>query len=68
MKTYDITAVVWKEESGYVSKCPELGVASCGDSISEATDNLRGAIELYMENATALGVVDDIEGGLYCLI
>lgn len=32
MRTFDFTVVVWKEKGGYVSKCPELGVASCGDS------------------------------------
>ncbi len=41
MKTFDFTVVVWKEQDGYVSKCPELGVASCGDSISDATVNLK---------------------------
>lgn len=25
MKTFEYTAIVWKEEKGYVSKCPELG-------------------------------------------
>lgn len=61
MQTFDFTAVVWKEKDGYVSKCPELGVASCGDSISDATANLREAIELYLENAEALGILEDIE-------
>ncbi len=30
MKTFDYTAVVWKEKEGYVSKCPELGVNRAG--------------------------------------
>jgi predicted RNase H-like HicB family nuclease len=64
MRTFDLTVVVWKEKEGYVSKCPELGVASCGDSISEATANLREAIELYIENAEALGMIEDIEESL----
>jgi predicted RNase H-like HicB family nuclease len=51
MKAYDYTAVVWKETVGYVSKCPELGVASCGDSFEEAVSNLREAVDLYLENA-----------------
>jgi len=25
MKTFEYTAIVWEEEKGYVSKCPELG-------------------------------------------
>ena len=30
METYKFTSVIWKEKEGYVSKCPELGVASAG--------------------------------------
>lgn len=64
MKTLDFTVVVWKETEGYVSKCPELGVASCGDTLAEATSNLKEAIELYLENAGALGMMEDIEESL----
>lgn len=64
MKTFDFTVVVWKEKEGYVSKCPELGVASCGDTISEANSNLKEAIELYIENAKILGMMEDIEESL----
>jgi predicted RNase H-like HicB family nuclease len=61
MKVFDFTAIVWKEEGGYVSKCPELGVASCGDSVAEANANLREAVELYIDNARSLGILEDIE-------
>ncbi|MEW5950144.1 MAG: type II toxin-antitoxin system HicB family antitoxin [Thermodesulfobacteriota bacterium] len=61
MKTLDYTAVVWKEESQYVSKCPELGVASCGGSFEEAINNLKEAVELYVENARELGLMEDIQ-------
>ncbi|MEK6545007.1 MAG: type II toxin-antitoxin system HicB family antitoxin [Nitrospinota bacterium] len=64
MKTFDYTAVVWKEKEGYVSKCPELGVASCGNSISNATENLKEAVSLYLENAEALGLLEDIKESL----
>jgi predicted RNase H-like HicB family nuclease len=64
MKIFDLTVVVWREEAGYVSRCSELGVASCGDSIAEATSNLREAVELYIENARELGILEDIEEGL----
>jgi len=49
MKTLGYTAVVWKEEKGYVSKCPELGVASCGETFEEAVDNLKEAVEIYCQ-------------------
>jgi len=64
VKTFDYTAVVWKEKKGFVSKCPELGVASCGDSFEEAVGNLKEAVELYIENAKELGLMKDIEESL----
>jgi len=64
MKTLEYTAIVWKEEKGYVSKCPELGVASCGDTFEEAVKNLKEAVELYIENARELDLMDDIKESL----
>lgn len=63
-KTIEYTAVVWKEKEGFVSKCPELGVASWGDTFEEAVDNLKEAVELYIENAKELGLMKDIEESL----
>lgn len=54
-----LTALVWKEGDQYVSKCPELEVASCGDTIEEALENLKEAVELYIANAKELGILDD---------
>jgi predicted RNase H-like HicB family nuclease len=64
MKTFEYTAIVWKEGKSYVSKCPELGVASCGDTFEEATNNLKEAVELYIENAKELNLLEDIEESL----
>ena len=64
MKRFEYTAVVWREGKSYVSKCPELGVASCGDTIEEATNNLKEAVELYVENAKELNLLEDIEDSL----
>lgn len=64
MKVFGYTAVVWKEEDSYVSKCPELGVASCGDGFDEAVRNLQEAVELYLENAEQLGMIEDVEESL----
>ena len=64
MKTFEHTAVVWREGKSYVSKCPELGVASCGDTFEEATNNLKEAGELYIENAKELNLLEDIEDSL----
>ncbi len=64
MKVFEYTAIVWKESEGYVSKCPELGVASCGDTFDDAVKSLREAVELYLENATDLGIIEDLEESL----
>lgn len=61
MKTYNFTSVIWREKEGYVSKCPELGVASCGSSVEEALRNLKEAVALYLENARELGMLRQIE-------
>jgi predicted RNase H-like HicB family nuclease len=47
-----LTAIIEREEGGYVSLCPELDIASQGDSIEEARDNLREALELFFETAS----------------
>jgi len=48
-----LTAIIKEENDGYVALCPEVDVASQGDSIAEARDNLREALELFFEAASA---------------
>jgi len=60
MKTFKYAATIWKETEGYVSKCPELGVTSCGDSFEEALNILKEAVDLYLENAKELGIIEEI--------
>jgi predicted RNase H-like HicB family nuclease len=64
MKIFEYTAVVWRETDGFVSKCPELGVASCGDTFEEAVSNLREAVDLYLENAKELDLLEEVEESL----
>jgi predicted RNase H-like HicB family nuclease len=47
-----LTALIEREGTGYVSLCPELDIASQGDTIEEAHDNLREALELFFETAS----------------
>ncbi len=61
MEEYKFTAVIWREDVGYVSKCSELGVASAGDTVEDALENLKEAVQLYLENAKELGMMDDIK-------
>jgi predicted RNase H-like HicB family nuclease len=50
--TRELTAIVGREGNGYVSLCPELDVASQGDTIEEARANLVEALELFFEAAS----------------
>ena len=47
-----LTAIIEREGDGYVSLCPELDIASQGDSVEQARDNLREALELFFETAS----------------
>lgn len=51
MGTRSYTAIIEKENSGYVALCPELDVASQGETIESATANLKEAVELFLECA-----------------
>lgn len=51
-KTMPFTAIIEREGDGYVAHCPELEVASQGDSVEEARLNLSDAIELLLETAS----------------
>ena len=50
--TLRYTAEIYQEEGGYASVCPELVVASCGDTIDEAREMLIEAVELTLEDIT----------------
>jgi predicted RNase H-like HicB family nuclease len=47
-----LTAIIEREDDGYVSLCPELDIASQGDSIESARKNLKEALELFFETAS----------------
>ena len=45
------TVMIEREGDGYVSLCPELDIASQGESVESAKLNLKEAIELFFEVA-----------------
>lgn len=47
-----MTAIIEREGNGYVSLCPEVDVASQGDTIDEARKNLCEALQLFFETAS----------------
>ena len=64
-ETRQFTAVIYRENGGYVSLCPELDVASQGESVEEASTNLRDAVELFLETASASEVAARFHGEVY---
>lgn len=55
-----LTVTIARDGSGYVATCPALEVVSPGDSISEARNNIKAALELYFGAAT----LGEINGGI----
>jgi predicted RNase H-like HicB family nuclease len=44
-----LTAIIEREGTGYVSFCPELDIASQGETVADARDNLKEALELFLK-------------------
>jgi predicted RNase H-like HicB family nuclease len=51
----ELSIFVRKEGNQYASWCPELDVASCGDTMEEACDNLDDAVDLYLDTLAKEG-------------
>jgi predicted RNase H-like HicB family nuclease len=60
-----LTAIIERENDGYVSLCPELDIASQGDTIDEARNNLKEALELFFETASAEEIQSRLHGEIY---
>ncbi len=51
LMSYKFTTVITQEGKWYVARCVELGVVSQGRTIEEAQDNIKEAVELYLEDS-----------------
>jgi predicted RNase H-like HicB family nuclease len=47
-----LTAILTREDGGFVALCPEVDVASQGSTVEEAKANLKEAVELFFECAS----------------
>jgi len=63
--TQRLTAIIEKEDDGYVSLCPELDIASQGDTIEQARDNLKEALELFFETASPEEIKRRLHGDVF---
>ena len=50
-KKQQLTAIIEKEGKSYVALCPELDIASQGDTIEVTRRNLQEAVEFFFETA-----------------
>jgi len=48
--SYKFTTIIIQEGKWYVAHCLELGVVSQGKTIEGAQENLKEAVELYLED------------------
>jgi predicted RNase H-like HicB family nuclease len=63
--SHQFTAIIQREGDGFVSLCPEVDVASQGDTIEEARTNLLEAVELLLETASPAEIAERIHGETY---
>lgn len=60
-----LTAIIEREGSGFVSLCPELDIASQGDTVEQARENLREALDLFFECASQDEIKSRLKSELY---
>jgi predicted RNase H-like HicB family nuclease len=66
MKTKrNFTAIIEKEDDMYVALCPELDIASQGKNVEEAKQNLKEAIELFLEDASPSEIQERLHSELF---
>ncbi len=51
-KSFQLTAVIEREDDWFVATCPEVDVVSQGKTIEKARSNLLEAVELFFEMAS----------------
>ena len=62
---HNLTAIIEREDDGYVALCPELDIASQGDSVESARKNLKEALELFFETAPPEEIERRLGGEVY---
>lgn len=63
--TRNFTAIIERDGDGYVAHCPELDIASQGETVAVARANLTEAVELFLETASAAEVKKRLRGEVY---
>ena len=63
--TKTLIAILKQEGDGFVALCPELDIASQGNTLEEAKVNLREAVELFFECADEKESASRLSGEIY---
>ena len=64
-KRRNFTALIEREGDGFSALCPELDIASQGDTVENARENLKEAVELFFEHASVEEIEDRLHGDLF---
>lgn len=65
--TRQLTAIIEREGNGYVALCSELDIASQGTTVVEARENLKEALELFFETASAVEIQQRLHEEVYVM-
>ena len=60
-----LAAVIEREGEGYVALCPQLDIASQGETLVLARESLQEALELFFETASSEEVTRRLQGEVY---
>ena len=63
--TKSMTMIIEREGTGYVAVCSEVDVASQGNTIEQARANLKEALELFFETASAAEIGERLHSEIY---
>jgi predicted RNase H-like HicB family nuclease len=63
--TRQLTAIIEREDSAYVAFCPEVDIASQGETVEAARRNLIEALELFFESASPSEAARRLHGEVF---
>lgn len=55
-----IRVEIFKEDDVYVALSPELNISSFGETIYEAKESIKEAIELFLEECREMGTLNEV--------
>lgn len=65
MSIQQFTSIIHRDGEWYVALCPELDIASQGETIEAARRNLGEAIELFFEVASPAEIQDRLHADVF---